>query len=219
MRLVSKSVSMNCYRFKSRMQYGWHARYYKGHGVHSPFVYHLVTDIIEGTYPYYCFDEIEDIRLTLKPKLRRHCLPKEIAQVFFRMINFFQPKYVVEFGHGDGITAQYLTQASSKAKSVYMEDIHEVELHDLIQKCSPDLVIFYADLDAAALRMTLRESLAAHHEDSIFVVAGIHDTPEKNQVWKNLLEDASVTLSLDLFSWGMIFFRKTLEKRTYILKY
>lgn len=201
------------------MRYGLQARYYKGHGVHSPFVYHLVTDIIEGSYPYYCFDEIEDLRMTLKPKPRRRCLPKKYAQIFFRMINYFQPKYVVEFGHGDGITAQYLTQASSKAQSVYMETIvSQMDLHRFMKQCSPDFVIFYADLDAAALRMALQAALAAHDHSSILVVAGIHDSPEKNQVWRELLQDASVTLSLDLFQWGMAFFRNTLEKRVYVLK-
>ena len=40
-------------------------RYRKGFGVHSPFVYNLITKVIEERCPYYCFDDIELVRKQL----------------------------------------------------------------------------------------------------------------------------------------------------------
>ncbi len=46
----------------------WHKQYWKhlfqarhrhGHGVHSPFLFDLIVNVIEEKWPYYCYEEIE----------------------------------------------------------------------------------------------------------------------------------------------------------------
>ena len=89
------------------------------------------------------------MREELKSKVSRNCQPAKYAQMFFRMINLFQPGYVVEFGQGDGIMAQYLEQASKKAKSVYIDTVeNNAQVHRFLQSCRPDFVIFYENLSA-----------------------------------------------------------------------
>ncbi|HOH24274.1 MAG TPA: hypothetical protein PKY68_04215, partial [Bacteroidales bacterium] len=53
-------------RIKHHIHYYLHARHRRGHGVHSPFAYRLITAIIEEDYPYYCFNELEDKRVRME---------------------------------------------------------------------------------------------------------------------------------------------------------
>ncbi len=64
-----------------------------GKGIHSPFVYRLVTEIIFSRYPFYAFDEIKKISASKQEK--------EELEVLFRLLNFFQPKQIKVYGEQD----------------------------------------------------------------------------------------------------------------------
>lgn len=118
-------------------------RYRKGYGVHSPFVFNLITKVIEEKSPYYIFDEIENIRQNLlkdknvvsytNKKGRR--TSKTISSItaketqspkygalLFRLMNFFQCKHVVEIGASTGIMGLYLASAYSDCKCIALEN-------------------------------------------------------------------------------------------------
>lgn len=50
-------------------------RYRKGFGVHSPFVFNLITKVIEERCQYYSFYDIELIRKQLLSKMTRSLIP------------------------------------------------------------------------------------------------------------------------------------------------
>ncbi len=49
---------MNLFQIKSYLKYCFKARYSKGYGLHSPFVFHLVREVFYCKYPFYAFDDI-----------------------------------------------------------------------------------------------------------------------------------------------------------------
>ena len=215
---------MNSFLLKGKLKYLLRSRYRKGYGVHSPFVFHLMTDTLECRYPYYCFEPIEDLRRTIKPAVRKQCLSAKYGRMLFRLICRFRPACMVEFGRGDGITAQYLQHASQQMTGDYLDEVPSVKaVEAMLSRFTPDMAVFYPDLSAADLRRALltaiRDQGAKGKTDAVFVVFDIHRNPEKLTLWREAVRCPNVSSCLDMNKVGIIFFRPELEKRCYLYRY
>src|SRR4051812_1702934 len=132
---------------KRYMLYRWHASNSKGHGVHSPFVFSLITQVLNDRRFFYCYETIEIVRNLLKndntlltvedfgagSRIHSHTQrtvadiatsslkPKKYSQLLFRMVNYFQPTTILELGTSLGITTSYLASGNSNAQVITME--------------------------------------------------------------------------------------------------
>lgn len=70
----------------------WLARFRKrrGYGVHSPFAFRFITDVILETRPYYAYGEL-DPQLPLAMRLRR----RKGLHLLLRLVNHLQPRTIV----------------------------------------------------------------------------------------------------------------------------
>lgn len=119
----------------------------KGHGIHSPFVYQFVRQVLIDKKKYYAYAQVEEVRkrmlkddsvITVEDKgagsavaktttrriseiARTSLKPKKYAQLLFRMVNFYQPQNILELGTSLGITTSYLATAKPDAKVVTIE--------------------------------------------------------------------------------------------------
>lgn len=118
-------------------------KYRKGHGVHSPFAYNLMTKVIDERCLYYSFNEIELVRKQLlqdttlvtyrdrKGRQRTHTIakaardeaitPKQGA-LLFRLCNYFKVKHILQIGSSVGLSTLYLTSYSSQVNCITLED-------------------------------------------------------------------------------------------------
>ena len=65
-------------------------RHRKGYGVHSPFAFRFITDVIYEGHPYYAYREL-DKKLPLSMRLRQ----RRGLHLLLRLANHLQPKTVV----------------------------------------------------------------------------------------------------------------------------
>ena len=119
----------------------------KGHGMHSPFVFELIDEVLNDKRPFYAFEHIEGLRQALlfderilkiedfgagsrttKDNTRRVATiaryslkPKKYSQLLFRIVDHYQPKIILELGTSLGLTTSYLAAAKSDAKVITME--------------------------------------------------------------------------------------------------
>ena len=119
----------------------------KGHGMHSPFVFDFIVNVLNDDRDFYAFTQIEDLRkLLLKNEniikvddfgagsvnltsterkvsdiARSSLKPKKYAQLLFRMVNYYQPETILEIGTSLGITTAYLSMAGKQSKLITME--------------------------------------------------------------------------------------------------
>lgn len=124
----------------------------KGHGVHSPFVFDFITNVLNDDRHFYSYDSIEQIRqnvlkdnkvLTItdfgagstvsksnQRKVRdiaRSALkPKKFAQLMFRIVNYYGVKTILELGTSLGITTSYLASANLQGTVYTFEGAMEV---------------------------------------------------------------------------------------------
>ena len=125
------------HRFKSKTR----------HGVHSPFVYRLVDEIIYDFHAKSDYSEIEKVRsILLKDKrwinitdlgagsmlnknnkkqvrvLAKNALKSpDLAQLIYRLAADIKPKTIIELGTCLGITSAYLAKAAPQAKVITIE--------------------------------------------------------------------------------------------------
>jgi predicted O-methyltransferase YrrM len=119
----------------------------KGHGVHSPFVFEFITQVLNDKRQFDCFRYIESVRAELRndsteievpdfgagsriqlnntrkiASIARSSLkPKKYSQLIFRIIHYYKPQSVIELGTSLGITTSYLAFANPAAKVITME--------------------------------------------------------------------------------------------------
>ncbi|MDD2793734.1 MAG: class I SAM-dependent methyltransferase [Sediminibacterium sp.] len=119
----------------------------KGHGVHSPFVFELITRVLNDDRDFYMYQPIEALRNELltwtseitiedfgagsrvkKSPVRKisaiaasSLKPKKFGQLLFRLVNHLSPQTILELGTSLGITTSYLASANSSARVITME--------------------------------------------------------------------------------------------------
>lgn len=171
--------------------------------------------------------------------------PKKYAQLLFRLVNRFSSENILEIGTSLGITTLYLSLPSTKNRIITLEGSPEIaaiaiDNFEIIQSKNIELICgeFEESLPKALLKFkkldfvyfdgnhkrnpTLSyfdKCLDLSTEDSIFVFDDIYWSIEMKNAWKEIKKNPKVTLSIDLFQFGIVFFKKGLEKQHFTLRY
>src|SRR5258706_382203 len=134
------------------LQYYLTASNGRGHGVHSPFVFEFITEILNDTTRYGDYRQVEDLRKellknkaiiqvndlgagsvasktdqrTIASIARNAAKPEKFGQLLYRMAKYYRPATILELGTSLGITVSYLAKANPGAKIVTLEGSKEI---------------------------------------------------------------------------------------------
>ena len=61
--------------------------------------------------------------------------------------------------------------------------------------------------------------LPLSNESSVFIFDDIHWSPGMEAAWEEIKKEDAVSLTIDLFWFGMVFFRKGIQKQDFIIRY
>lgn len=133
----------NWHYIKEFIKFRFSAKHHKGHGVHSPFVFSLIEDVLNEKNEYYAYKDIERARKNLLEDsstifvndygtgnsrkrqvseiARTSLKSKKEAQMLFRFACLMQPKNILELGTSLGITTLYLSKARTSANIYSIE--------------------------------------------------------------------------------------------------
>ena len=170
--------------------------------------------------------------------------PKKQAEFLYRLINFLKPTNIIELGTSVGLTTLYLAKPNSKTTVYTLEGAEElVQFSTELFKehhCSniksitgnfndtfPHLInqlqridVLYIDGNHA-YEPTIHYfnlALAKKTEQSVFIVDDINWSTDMQRAWQYIYTHKEVTLSLDFFYFGIVFFRKeTIQKEHFTL--
>jgi predicted O-methyltransferase YrrM len=127
---------------KKYIQYYLAASNGKGHGIHSPFVFDFVKNVLNDKTVYSDYQPIEQKRKALlidntvidvedfgagssiintnkkvvSDIAASSLKPKKYAQLLYRMVQYYKPETIVELGTSFGITTAYLASANKTSK-------------------------------------------------------------------------------------------------------
>ena len=257
---------------KKYIHYYFNASNGKGHGIHSPFVFDFIKNVLNDHRNFYAYDQIEALRQKLlKDKtiievedfgagssiaktnqrsvqsIARHAAKsKKYAQLLFRVVNYYQPKYILEFGTSLGISTAYIAAANTKATIITLEGAAEIadkalqnfaalQLHNIqlikgnfdetIDKAlnllpQVDLAFVDGNHRKDATLSYFQQLIIKVNRSSILIFDDIHWSAEMEEAWKTIKNHPAVTASIDLFFFGIVFVRQDFQaKQHFIIRY
>lgn len=159
--------------------------------------------------------------------------PKKYSQLLYRIVQFYKHKNIIELGTSLGITSAYLASAngvivttmegSKNIANVAVSNFEKLQLKNI------DLLVGEFDntlnpflkkttaIDLAFIDGNHRKEptmkyfnviLPKLHNDSFLIFDDIHWSKEMEEAWDLIKNNSAVTLTIDLFFIGIVFFKK-----------
>jgi len=239
------------------------------HGVHSPFVYRLITHDLRKRNLFPVQQQIEACRKHLKQsadvvevndlgagsRVNKHARrsvasiaksalqPASHAQVMATLARHSQSCYILELGTSLGLTSAYLALSSSEVHVVTIEGapaiakraaeswqtigLNNVELVTasfdealpgvLAKMTRVDFVLIDGNHRYEPTMRYINQLLSVVHEETVIVLDDIHWSEEMERAWNECAALAEVSLSLDFFDFGVLYFKKGRRKEHFRL--
>lgn len=253
---------------KSYLNFLWNST--NQHGVHSPFVFNLVTKCFydKKQYPEYSiikkyrnsllknknFIEVNDFgagsrvfksnkRQISKIANTAGISPKR-AELLFRITNYFQPESVLEIGTSLGLATSALSLGNESAKITTLEgcpktqEIAKFQLENSkfqnikfvttkfeeylsiynLQPTTYNLIYFDGNHSKKATLEYFELLLQTIANETVWIFDDIHWSKEMEEAWEIIKNHPKVTVTIDTFQWGIVFFRSEQVKENFIIR-
>jgi len=218
----------------------------KGFGVHSPFAYSIITEVIEEKLPYYAYRRMQRTYDKQAP------IQHKVACLLLRLANRFRCRNVIEVGCDGGYSLLPLLLTDSKLKAHVnagsqmktrietliswlpqrLENITYLpDLSQLSSEQTFDMMVINANPFAPAdTRLTPEQNEAAAQqlvdwlmshtqEETIIFVHGIQPRQNLETVWDLLCDRDDVSITMDLYNYGLAILKPRFFKQHYIVAF
>tara|TARA_R110000868_G_scaffold12619_2_gene59960 strand:- start:15323 stop:16093 length:771 start_codon:yes stop_codon:yes gene_type:complete len=238
------------------------------HGVHSPFVYKIVTECFYDKRIYSDYKDILNYRKALlknETKIKvtdlgagSHVMKQEErtvselaknagtttkrAKLLYRLITYLKPKTILELGTSLGIATHALSLGNPDAKITTIEGCPNTskftELHlkkrninnvdvvtgnfndeiKALTKNKYDLIFFDGNHQKEATLNYFEALLETANNNSVWVFDDIYWSKGMTEAWETIKKHPKVTVTIDTFYWGLVFFRKEQVKEGFVVR-
>lgn len=165
------------------------------------------------------------------------------GQLLMNLIHYLKPNKILEIGTSLGISTAYMALAAPDAQIVTLEGCKETArvakkqfkqynfqniklaegnfadtLPEVLLKDHFDLIFFDGNHQKAPTLHYFNLCLKYAKENSVFIFDDIHWNHEMDKAWNTIKENTLVSVSIDTYQWGLVFFRKEQEKQDFTLR-
>lgn len=171
--------------------------------------------------------------------------PRRQAEQLARIAAYFNPATILELGTSLGITTLYLARASDHAQvhtiegcpetaAVAARNFERLKAGNIIPYTGsftdrlPSVLDSMGRLDLAFIdghhssgpTMAYFEQCLAHsHNDTVFIFDDIHWSADMELAWRSIQGHPRVTVTIDLFHYGLAFLRREQQREHFRLRY
>ena len=238
------------------------------HGIHSPFVYDLITNCFYDKKNYPEYTEIQNFRKQVlqnkteieitdfgagsrvfkSNKRKVSAIAKNAGitlkrqQLLFRLCRYFKPEKVLELGTSVGLgtasiaiskvskhinTVEGCPNTSTIAQQFFNNfNLSNIKLHpstfeDFFRRNSTekyDLVYIDGNHDKENTLRYFEIILDKIHNNSVLIFDDIYWSSAMTEAWIEIIQHPKVTVSIDTFYWGIVFFRKEQAKEDFTIR-
>ncbi|WP_295652759.1 hypothetical protein [uncultured Mucilaginibacter sp.] len=173
------------------------------HGLHSPFVYKLLDEVIYDRSPKKAYANLKNITKILPADgNRKNSL--RVNQLLYRLVQFLQPANLGIATNVNNVTVQYLQLAAPKARLINCDQTPN-------PPGAPPCFVWDA------------HSVVIHAEtlqpNTVIILTNIHIDAAANITWQLLKANPNTTVSIDLFWIGLAFNRPGQVKEHFKLRF
>ena len=187
---------------KSYIKFLWNSK--NEHGVHSPFVFDLVTKCFydKSKYPEYSL-------LNNNPKKIR---------LLFRIIRYFKPKTILEIGNPTELDTNIFS-----SEIISFEDFEKNKLFNNdktfdFRLSTIDFIYFNQNESQKTTLAYFELLLPTITNDAVWIINDIHKSKENENTWDIIKKHPKVKVTIDTFHFGMVFFRAEQEKEHFVIR-
>ncbi len=238
------------------------------HGVHSPFVFNLITKCFydQSKYPDYkrianyrtnLFNNSNAIKVTdfgagsrifksdkriISNIAKTAGISIKRANALFRVTQYLQPNAILEIGTSLGIATSALALGNKSSQITSLEgcsqtaNVAQIQLQqfnitnvnlictqfdDYLQKITTekfDLIYFDGNHTEEATLAYFTALLPTISNDTCWIFDDIYWSPGMKRAWNQIKSHELVTVTIDTFQWGFVFFRKEQEKEHFTIR-
>lgn len=176
------------------------------HGLHSPFVYRLVDEVI------YDFSD-KKVYTDLEKALHPHKKLNAADKLLYRLIADRQSHSVIVIGECVPADRIILKSATSQAAQDYKSGQQSSNDFSGVSK------VVFVDADLNSSTEELQRVLDSLQEGELLLIKNNHQNSKAQALWKQVKAHSRVTVSVDLFCLGLIYHRPGQVKEDFLIKF
>jgi predicted O-methyltransferase YrrM len=256
------------FQIKSYIKFLWHSK--NEHAVHSPFVFTLLTkcfydkkfkpeySILEN-YKNELLQNKNTIEITdfgagsrvFKSNTRQIAqiaktagISPRRAQLLYRIVNYFQPKNILEIGTSLGLATSALSLGNPKALITTLEgcpntmnqcqlQLQKFNINNVncitteftnyfksfdFRLSTFDFIYFDGNHSKKATLDYFELLLPTITNETLWIFDDIHWSADMEEAWQIIRKHPKVSVSIDTFQWGLVFFRYEQPKQHFIIR-
>jgi predicted O-methyltransferase YrrM len=256
------------FQIKSYLKFLWNSK--NEHGVHSPFVFDLVTKCFYDKTKYVEYDILKKYRKSLLEnknvieitdfgagskvfKSNKRQISKiaktagisvKRAKLLFRIEQYLQPQNILEIGTSLGLATSALSLGNPNAKITTLEGcpetakiaqehfkefnfenvnsiISEFKKHlknHQLSTINHQLIFFDGNHSKNATLDYFELLLPTVTNETVWIFDDIHWSTEMEEAWETIKSHSKVSVTIDTFQWGIVFFRSEQNKEHFVIR-
>jgi len=181
------------------------------HGVHSPYVFDLVT---KGLY-----NKSKKIKEYSKKQYKKNKPTKvslENLELLTRISKYTKPTHIMLAESAPSAVKICLKYGN---KDAILDSRHDAEyMAEADKKTIYDLVYFNSLYDRQNTTRLFYDCISATHSDSVLFFNNIRETEETLALWESFCQHPKATVSINLYDKGIICFRPEQEKEHFTIR-
>jgi predicted O-methyltransferase YrrM len=255
----------------NRLKYFICSKHEKGFGIHSPFLFDLITLIFNDKSDKVAYRKLDLIRKELLEsdkiisitdfgagskifqsnqrkvsEITKYCtIKKKYGKLLYRLAAYYKPESILELGTSFGISTAYLALGNPNAKVVTIEGCSETSkiaqdtftlanaknitlVNGTFEEILPltffdlhtlGIVYFDGNHTKKATLNYFEQCIPYTNNESLFIFYDIHWSEEMAEAWEEIKRNKNVTLTVDLFQLGLVYFHKELTKQDFVIRF
>lgn len=206
----------------------------KGYGVHSPFAFSVITDVIEERLPYYAYQVMNRVYLKNSP------ITSKVAFLLFRLANRFRSRKILELNCDGGYTLLPFVLVDSRNEIISIGEEFEQKsainrlawldkranqvsylrnAAEIDEDYKADFIVL-TSFPKGFTEESLFSFIKSHmHENTVVFVKGIQDKRPFENFWDSLCDDEEIAITMDLYDYGLAIRKPRFFKQHYIVSF
>ena len=171
-------------------------------------------------------------------------ISKKQGELLHRVVSYFKAETILEFGTHLGLSSAYMAidsktriitlEGCSSTAAIALHNHEKLGLENIIvevgsfQKSLPSILLSLKNIDLAYIdgnhsyegtMWNFEQVLPKTNDHSILIFDDINWSPEMKKAWDEIISKPEISLSINCYKFGLVFFRKGVEKQHFYFKF